>query len=48
MHIRNKVISCNGKSLSFYSLSCAVGNTPVREFIIIKMTKCHFDNYITW
>ena len=24
------------------------GNTPVREFIIIKMTKCHFDNYITW
>ena len=24
MHIRNKVISCNGKSLSFYSLSCAV------------------------
>ena len=49
MYIRNKVISCNGKFLSFYSLSCAVnGNTPVREFIIIKMTKCHFDNYITW
>lgn len=48
MHIRNKVISCNGKSLSFYSLSCSDGNTPVREFIIIKMTKCHFDNYITW
>jgi hypothetical protein len=45
MHIRNKVISCNGKSLSFYSND---GNTSVREFIIIKMTKCHFDNYITW
>lgn len=45
MYIRNKVISRNGKSLSFYSLSY---ETPVREFIIIKMTKCHFDNYITW
>lgn len=21
-------------------------NTPDREFIIIKMTKCHFDNYM--
>lgn len=49
MYIRNKVISRNGKSLSFYSLSYENdGNTPVREFIIIKMTKCHFDNYITW
>lgn len=40
MYIRNKVISRNGKSLSFYSLSCAMdGNTSDREFIIIKMTK---------
>lgn len=41
------MISYNGKSLPFYPLFCTVDeNTPDREFIIIKMTKCHFDNYM--
>ena len=35
-------------SVILFSILCSDGNTPVREFIIIKMTKCHFDNYITW